>query len=103
MVKLSRLAAAGVLALGLAGAVTPTFAASIASCQNDINSDTTPTSAIDQDSAAILAGLRDKGVNALDVTNWGGCVRADVVHKNGRVTMEFFDPASLQRLHVNGG
>jgi hypothetical protein len=103
MVRFSLLAAVGVLAFGLAGAVTPTFAASIASCQNEVNSDTTPRSAIDQDAAAILAGLRDKGVNALDVANWGGCVRADVVHKNGRVAMEFFDPASLQRLHVNGG
>lgn len=106
MKRLPLVAAAGLLGLGLAGAVTPTFAASIASCQNDVSNSTTGgqfASPIDQNAAAILAGLKDRGIDATDVSNWGGCVKADVVRKDGRMATEFFDPASLQRLRVRGG
>ena len=108
VLSLPTLAAA--LAIGfarLSAAATPTLAAAIASCENDMTStpdqtSNTYTSAIDEGAPAILAGLRDKGINAVDVSNWGGCVKADVVGKDGKTSMEFFDPASLERLSVNG-
>ncbi len=103
MNKLSILAAAGLLSLGLAGAVTPSFAASIASCENNVQlSDGNYTDQIDQDSAAIFAGLKQKGIDVQSIGNDGGCVKAEVQRPNGSLAMEFFDPNSLQRLHVNG-
>jgi hypothetical protein len=107
MSKLSIFAAAALMTLGLgAAAATPSFAESVASCQVD----STPINAngegghsfIQQDSAAILAGLRAKGINAQDVSSWGGCVRADVITRSGNVAMHFYDPNTLQRLSVNG-
>lgn len=104
MKKLSILAAAGLLGLGLAGGVTPSFAESIAACEshlvNNYAGDT--HSPIDDQSGSFLAALKEKGVNATDVQDWGGCVKADVVQKNGHVAQEFFDPMTLQRLTING-
>jgi len=104
MQKLSLIAVAGLMCLGLGVAVTPASAASIASCENSVSNDGQGnyTDSISADAPAIIAGLRDKGVNVVDVQNWGGCVKADVVRPNGSTAMEFFDPSSLQRLHRNG-
>lgn len=97
----------GILALGVAGAAVPSFAENIASCRDEISNaggeNSEHLSFIDQDSAAIAAGLKDKGINATDISDWGGCVKADVVQKNGSTAQEFFDPSTLQRVHVNGG
>ncbi len=104
MNKLSILAAAGIVAASLVGAA-PSFAANIASCEydspNNYAGDT--TSFIDTDSAALLAALQSKGINATDVSDWGGCMKVDVVGKNGQVAQQFYDPDTLQRLHVNRG
>ena len=108
MKNLSILAAATLLSLGVAAAVTPSFAESIAACENDVtisspnNGGGAYNSFIASDSAAILAGLRQKGINVEDISDWGGCVKADVVRKDGHVAQEFFDPTSLQRLTING-
>ena len=91
---------AALLSLGLGTAVSPAFAKSIATCQDDVAN--SGTDAIDSDAAAILASLQQKGVKALDVTDWGGCVRADVIRKDGSTAMEFFDQDTLQRLSTNG-
>ncbi len=105
MTKLPLLIAAGLLSLRL-GAATPSFASSIASCQDDATADNHGDNTFEQSIAmqsdAIMAGLRQKGINATDITDWGGCVKADVVQKNGHTAMEFFDPSTLQRLSVNG-
>jgi hypothetical protein len=102
------IAGASLLGLGLVGLATPTFAASISSCQDEVSDNADHgagqySSFVDQDSTALIAALKDKGVNATDISDWGGCLRADVVRKDGRTAMEFFDPDTLQRLHVNGG
>ena len=108
MTKLPALALLSLIGLGLAAAATPASAATIASCRDDVSQSYTTsgsgtyTSDIDQQSASIIAGLRDKGVNVQSISDWGGCVKADVVRHDGSVAQEFFDPASLQRLSVNG-
>lgn len=104
MNKLALAAAAGLAGLGIAIVAAPASAESIGACQNSFANDGHGdyTDAIAANSAAILAGLRDQGVNAVDVQNWGGCVRADVVRPDGTTAMEFFDPDSLQPLSRNG-
>lgn len=104
MKKLSLVAIAGVMCLGMGAAVAPASAASIASCENSVSDDGqgNHVDAITSDASAIIAGLRAKGVNVQDVQDWGGCVKADVVRPNGSTAMEFFDPSSLERLHRNG-
>ncbi len=104
MNKLILLGAASLLSLGI-GAVSTTAssAASIASCQENLDSHVaTGTDAVDANAASILAGLHAKGINATDVTDWAGCAQVDVVRPNGSTAMEFFDPSTLQRLHRNG-
>lgn len=103
-------AAAGLMGLGLVSTVTPSLAASIASCQDDVTLNPsagagagTYTKYIDANSGSILAALKDKGINASDITDWGGCVKAQVTARNGQTGTEFFDPHTLQRLSVNGG
>jgi len=107
MNKLSIIVGAILLTAGIAG-VSPSFAANIASCtdevsHNDVNNGGSDQSFIDVNSTSILASLRAKGINAQDVSDWGGCVKADVIQANGHTAQEFFDPGTLQRLHVNRG
>ncbi|MDR3476175.1 MAG: hypothetical protein P4M09_31410 [Devosia sp.] len=108
MTKLPLIALVSLLGLGLAGAAAPASAASIASCRDDVQHSISPTgygtyeSEIDANSASILSSLRAKGVNAQSISDWGGCVKADVLRSDGHIALEFFDPSSLQRLSVNG-
>ncbi len=104
MKKLSLIAAAGLLGLSMIGAVTPSFAESIAACQDEVRSPNSSDvqSAVNADSGSILAALKDEGIHATSVAGWGGCVQASVVGKNGHVAQEYFDPSTLQRLSVNG-
>jgi len=106
MNKLSLIAGAVLLTAGIAS-VSPSFAANIASCtdevtHNDANGEGDPPF-INMNSNSILESLRAEGVNAQDVSNWGGCVKADVLRPNGHVAQEFFDPGTFQRLYVNHG
>ena len=107
MTKISTLAIVSMIGLGLAAAVSPASAATIASCQDSVytppsDSNGVAQSQIDQESASIIAGLRQQGVQVQDISDWGGCVKADVVRHNGTIAQEFFDPNTVQRLHVNG-
>jgi len=107
MKKLSIIAGAILLTAGIAAA-SPSFAANIAQCtddvtHNDIHNGATDQSAIDINSTSILQSLRAKGIDAQDVSDWGGCVKADVVRADGHVAQEFFDPGTFQRLYVNHG
>lgn len=106
MKPVASLAIAALISLGLGTAISPTFAKSIGTCENEV-ANSGPgageyTNAIDSDAPAILASLKQKGVNAQDVSDWGGCVRADVIRKDGSTAMEFFDPDTLQQLNPNG-
>ena len=81
-------------------AALPATAASTASCRDTLVHDDSGqlVSQVDVDAPTILAGLRARGVHALNVESWGGCARADVRQPDGRIKFEFFDPYSLQRL-----
>lgn len=102
MTKRPLLLAAALLGLGLAASAAPALAASVASCTDDVHQNPADPgqniSQIDEDATSIIAGLRAKGVNVTDISDWGGCVRADVVKPDGSTIFEFFDPNSLQRL-----
>src|ERR1700742_997107 len=105
MNKLSLLAAAGIVIASLAVGAAPRFAANIASCQNETDN-TYPTdsnSFINNDQTALMAALRAQGINAQDISDWGGCMKVDVLRKDGSVAQQFYDPDTLQRLHVNQG
>jgi hypothetical protein len=84
------------------GLASPAAAESIASCRDVWALDgTDPTSTIteiNQKATSIIAGLKDKGVAVEDITDWAGCVRADVKQPDGTTKLEFFDPETLQRL-----
>lgn len=43
----------------------------------------------------ILASLKQQGINATSVEEWGGLVRAYVTLDNGSQVMQFFTPGSL--------
>lgn len=45
-----------------------------------------------------LRRLRSVGVYANSVERWNGCIRAYVPNGSGGESMEFYDPATLQRL-----
>ena len=103
MKKVHMLALAALVSLGIGASALPASAATIASCQDDtLNSRVSTdgdTSSIDAMAPNILQTLKAKGVDATSVSDWGGCVEASVVQHNGKVANEFFDPATLQRLH----
>jgi hypothetical protein len=82
----------------------PSPAASTATCQEQLTHDQDGNiiSSVDRDAPAILAGLRDEGIDALSVEGWSGCVRAEVRQPNGSTRTEFFDPSSLARLTTSG-
>jgi hypothetical protein len=42
--------------------------------------------------------LRRAGVDVESLDYWNGCIRAWVRQANGRVSEEFYDPASLRRV-----
>lgn len=102
MKKRPLLIAAAVIGLGIAGSAVPALAATVAQCTDDVTQNPSDPgqniSQIDENAPAIIAGLRAKGVNVTDISDWGGCVRADVTRPDGRTVFEFFDPDSLQRL-----
>jgi len=51
----------------------------------------------------VLQGLRDKGVNAVEVTqDWDGRVKAIVQLDNGSVATEYYDEDTLQRVGQGG-
>ncbi len=103
MNKLSMIAAIAVVGLGALTAA-PSFAATIGTCEDELGTTlgNGVPSAIDSDISAIAAGLKEKGISASNISDYSGCVRADVKRKDGSVALEFFDPNTLQRLSVNG-
>jgi len=106
MKKVTTLVLAALMSVGIGAAITPAFAESIGACQNDIARSAPGageyTDAIDSDAPAIIASMQQKGINVQDISDWGGCIRADVTKKDGSTAMEFFDPNTLQRLDTNG-
>jgi hypothetical protein len=90
---------AGVVALSALAAM-PAGAASTSSCRDTLVHDENGNlvSQVDLNAPTILAGLRARGIDAIDVVGWGGCARADVRQPDGRTKFEYFDPDTLQRL-----
>lgn len=103
MNRLSALAIAGLVSLGVAAVTGPASAETLASCRDNVVQDqgnpTETSSQIDSNAPAIMAALQQKGIDAQSISDWGGCVKADVRLKNGQVAMQFFDPDTLQRVH----
>jgi hypothetical protein len=48
------------------------------------------------DSDAVLARLRDQGVNATSVEHWGTLIRAFVIQEDGRQASKLFDRDTLK-------
>lgn len=42
--------------------------------------------------------LKEQGVKASSIEEWGGCIRAYVTDSAGHTTIVFFDPDSLQQV-----
>jgi hypothetical protein len=83
-----------IAAIGLS--VVPTFASG--------DSLTSETYTINGSSEfALESALRDRGVAASHVEEWGSLVRAWVYDANGNVTMQFFDANTLQPVSVPRG
>lgn len=47
---------------------------------------------------SVLAQLRQNGINASAVEDWGGLIRAYVTLTDGSEAMQFFRPGSLERV-----
>ncbi|WP_108462752.1 hypothetical protein [Devosia naphthalenivorans] len=87
-----------VTAATLVGAAAPAFAESDGGIGlSDFNEEDN-SSSYDTAAQNILSRLRDQGVNATSVEQWGGLVRAFVVQEDGRQVMQFFAPGSLQQV-----
>jgi hypothetical protein len=85
--KMKALSLAAVLAvIGLS--VVPTFA----------NEDGDNDSIHGRSAFAVESALRERGVVASSVEEWGGLIRAWVPDGNGGTTMLFFDADTLQRV-----
>ena len=99
MTKISIVIAA-LAGLVLAGSAAPSFAASLAACDDDqqMSSTLSSTNSVDSNAGDIIMQLRGRGVQADSVEAWNGCVRAFVKTSDGGQKMEFFDPSTLQRL-----
>jgi hypothetical protein len=50
----------------------------------------------DHDRFALVAALRDKGVNVNSIEAWGSQIKVDIVDDDCSVYTEFFDPDSLE-------
>ena len=83
----------------LAGAAIPAYAeAETATGLDDFNGDEMDQSGYDTAAQNILSRLRDKGIDASAVEDWGGLVRAFVTTEDGRQVMQFFAPGSLEQV-----
>ena len=47
---------------------------------------------------SIVAELNQRGINATDVEDWSGLIRAYVTLEDGTQVMQFFTPGSLQQV-----
>lgn len=79
---------AAIAGLGTAATALPASAASY-SCDNDsIN--------ISQDANNIQRQLEQKGIDATNVSDWNGCVQAFVTNADGKTTIQYFNPYTLE-------
>jgi len=51
--------------------------------------------------SAVQQELRQKGIDATSVDEWGGYVRADVKLANGTTEVRFFEPVGLTPVDIN--
>jgi len=51
---------------------------------------------LESEQAAIIAALKQQGINATDVEQWGDYVRAFVVKDDGSISMQLFEQDRLK-------
>ena len=92
--------AAAAAGFAILAAAAPAFATSTSSCRDEQvhDLDGNLVSEVDLNAPTILLRLREKGIDATSVDDWGGCARADVRQSNGQTIIAFFDPDTLERL-----
>ena len=88
------LIALGAVAVLAAGAL-PSFASTDAVFGNNNYTQ------IDLAKSAVQQELQQKGINATNVDEWGGYVRADVKLADGTTAIRFFQPVSLTPVDIN--
>ena len=49
---------------------------------------------------SVVLDLRAKGINATEVEEWGGLIRAFVTSENGAQTMQLFTPGTLTQVNL---
>ena len=49
---------------------------------------------------SVVLDLRAKGINATEVEEWGGLIRAFVTSENGTQTMQLFTPGTLTQVNL---
>lgn len=79
-----------VTAAALAGVAAPAMAAT----------SLLETSDGDFDAAYVLAQLQDKGVDADTVEEWGDYVVATVTDANGKQSLVYFQPTTLEQVNL---
>lgn len=79
-----------VTAAALAGVAAPAMAATSLLESSDS----------DFDAAYVLAQLQDKGVDADSVEEWGDYVVARVIDANGKQSVIFFQPTTLEQVNL---
>jgi hypothetical protein len=83
----------------LVGAAAPAFAENDSGIGlDDFDSEELDESAYETANQNTLSRLRDQGVNATSVEDWGGLVRAFVTQDDGRQVMQFYTPGTLQQV-----
>lgn len=81
-----------VAATALAGAAAPAFA------DNNVFGDNASREMREFTADSIVAELRHKGINATEVEDWSGLIRAYVTLEDGTQTMQFYTPGSLEQV-----
>lgn len=99
MVKLHLVLAAGTLALMGAGISTGALASPYQKVASTTGVSASTCDAgpgyVSENSSRILSLLKEKGVNANMVNQWGGCVQAFVTNTSGAQSIELFTPYTL--------
>lgn len=93
MIKLSLISAASLVLVTAGLSVAP---ASAAETVGSFCSTSNPEISKDADQYAML--LKEKGVNASDIREWGGCIQAFVTNASGVTHLAYFDPLTLKEI-----
>lgn len=81
-----------VAAVAFAGAAAPAFA------NESAFGDASSTEMREFTQNSIVAELQQRGINASNVEDWSGLIRAYVTLEDGTQVMQFYTPGSLQQV-----